>query len=178
MIDDLIRRLFRRPPEERTIFDMRGRDHPSLRVLLDVEVPNGDAADGAWLERMELRSPERIAELIRTTGFLKHGDAMKVMLVDARCGLIRTELIATPLRADPDDVVGQILRMAASCDAHGIILATHDPATAFARAWRWSEIHNKLHRKGEAIEVFLLDHFIVTTRGLRRLRTARWAKRA
>lgn len=172
---ELIVRLFRRPADRR-VFDIRKAKYPAVRVLVEADLPNGDSADSAWLQRVELRSPERVAEILVSSGFLKLSGKMKIMFVDARCGLIRTELVATPPRAEADEIVGRILQAAARCDAHGIILASHAKAGLLVRSSRWREIHDKLHRKGEAIEVFLLDHLILTARGWRRLRTHRRAK--
>lgn len=168
-------RLFRRPADRR-VFDIRKAKYPAVRVLVEADLPNGDSADSAWLQRVELRSPERVAEILVSSGFLKLSGKIKIMFVDARCGLIRTELVATPPRAEADEIVGRILQAAARCDAHGIILASHAKAGLLVRSSRWREIHDKLHRKGEAIEVFLLDHLILTARGWRRLRTHRRAK--
>lgn len=175
-IHELIARLFCRPAE-RTIFDMRKPDYPAVRVLVEADVPTADSVDSAWLERVELNSPERVTEILERCGCLRLADNMKIMFVDARCGLIRTELIATPAGVGADEIVSEILRTAARCDARGIILASQPQSGLLARWSRWREIHDKLRRKGEAIEVFLLDHFVLTARGWKRMGTARKAKR-
>lgn len=171
-IDELIKGLFCRAVE-RTIFDMRKPDYAAVRQLFQPDVPTGDSADSMWLGRLELRSPERVTDFFNGGPRQQLAGKIKVMFVDARCGLIRTELIAFARGPDDDELVNAILSTAARCDARGIILASEADGGMLLRSLRWRDIHDKLHRKGDAIGVALLDHFILTAKGWRRLRSAR-----
>lgn len=158
---------------ERTVFDMRKPDYAAVRLLFQPDLPTGDSADSSWLGRLELRSPERVTGFLDSGRWLQLTGKIKVMFVDSRCGLIRTGLIALPPREENEELVNEILRTAAWCDARGIILASEADGGILVRSLRWRDIHDKLHRKGDAIGVALLDHFILTAKGWRRLRSAK-----
>jgi DNA repair protein RadC len=144
------------------VFELARVEYAAVRVLAEADRPTAEKADHAWLRRVEIRGSKQVADVLESRGFRERPGMMMGMFVDSRCGLIGTEMIGIPATASPDQMVADILRMASSFHAHGIILATHDPSGALARTWRCRELLTKLHCKGEAIEVFLLDHFVLT----------------
>lgn len=164
---------------ERLLYSQRGSPHaaakfarhrfPTVRLLLEAQLPTPGKADDAWLQRLELRGDERVIRTLDADGFRGRTGTMEALFVDDRCGLIRSQRIGATASIDPDRAVADILRLAANCLASGIVLATNDPSGAIARAPRWRKFTMDLHRKGEAIEVFLLDHFILTAAGWRRM---------
>lgn len=65
--------------------------------------------------------------------------------------------------------MADILRGASDCQAAGIVLATHDLGGQIAGSWQYEKMTMDLYRKGEAIGTYLLDHFVLTTAGWKRL---------
>jgi DNA repair protein RadC len=132
-------------------------------------LPTPGKADDAWLQRLELRGDERVLQALDSGGFRERTGSIEALFVDHRCGLIGSQKIGTIVSIDPSRAAADILRLATNCQASGIVVATNDPTGAIARAPRCRKLTMDLYRKGEAIEVFLLDHFILTAAGWRRM---------
>jgi DNA-binding MarR family transcriptional regulator len=139
--------------------------YSAIPGLADAEFPTAEKADRVWLARAELRSLKQVAEMLQTSRFFDLPGMMVAMFVDRRCGLIRSLQIDPATSSGLNDTVGKILRSASNCHAHGIILATHAPTSEAGYNSRSNQLTEKLSRKGEAIEVFLLDHLLLTPEG-------------
>jgi DNA repair protein RadC len=134
----------------------------TVHALRTGQVLSGDEIDDLWLQRIELRSLKRVKGYLEHTCFRKRNGTITALFVDRRCGLIAEEIIgsAWSLR-QPDAVVRHILRLASRFHAHGLILATNDPQATTARRNRYREMTMQLQRKGEIIDVFLLNHLVL-----------------
>jgi len=169
-LNDLIQRfLYSRREASGALFDIARPNFPAVRVLAEAARPSSRQADEAWLQRVELRGARRVIEVLEESGFCARTGMMQALFVDDRCGLIASELIGEAADIDADRAVADILRLASSCHASGIILATHDLAGIAGRAARFQKMTMALYRKGEAIDVFLLDHFVLTAKGWKRM---------
>lgn len=158
---------FRR--SDRVMFDLLPVAHHAVRKLTEARLQSAELEDMNWLERTEMRSPSLVAEALEAEGFDCAAGELWVLFVDSRCGLIRSQGFGPAATCEPDRTVASILRSATACHAQGMILASGDPTGAVARGPRLQRLTTALHRKGEAIEVFLLDHFLFTPRGCERL---------
>lgn len=125
--------------------------------------------DSAWLQRTELRCSDSVIDMLERSGFREQRGARRALFVDGRCGLIHSYSVATEPDADPQTAVGEILTEASDCHADGIILATNDLEGKVVRTAQAGKLACALYRKGEAIEIFLLDHFILTPSGWQRV---------
>ena len=171
-LNDLIQRfLYSRRDASHALFDIARPNFPAVRVLAEAARPTSRQADEAWLQRVELRGSRRVIEILETSGFRARIGMMQALFVDDRCGLIASELIGEAARIDANVAVAAILRRASSFHASGIILAMHDPTGAIASAPRCRRLTMELYRKGEAIDLFLLDHFVLTAKGWKRMFT-------
>lgn len=155
-----------------SIFDIVRLEFAAVRGIIESDAPSGERADRRWLERTELRSTRQVAQYLEETGFRRRKGETAIIFVDARCGLIRSEALGSVGSASPSDAAGRILRSASQCGAHGVILATHDLRTDPHLHSAWSELTRALRSKGELIDVYLLDHFVLTNQGWRRMVTA------
>lgn len=153
------------------------RSHSAVRVLAQADALTGEKTDSLWLRRTELRSLNDVADYLESSGFNERPGMLNVLFVDCRCGLIRSQTVGKTAYAGSDETVRQILRSASDCHANGIILATHDLGGEIARSPSCRELTMKLYRKGEAIEVFLLNHFVLTADGWKRMFAFRPADR-
>ena len=168
--NDLIQRfLYSQRDAPHAVLDIVRFNFPAVRLLAEADRPSSQQADDAWLKRVELRGSARAIEVLETSGFRASTGMIQALFVDHRCGLIASELIGEAAKVDPDRAVANILRLASSCHATGTILATHDPTGRVARTPRCRRLTMDLHRKGEAIDVFLLDHFVLTAEGWKRM---------
>lgn len=150
-----------------------GLDAAMRQLRLDLAL-NGEQIDRSWLHRIELRSADRVIEFLERTEFPRRHGLLAALFVDRRCGIIATEYVG----ADPSDsinaVVRKILQLASFHHAHGIILALNDFSDAFHESRMCPELTKTLIRKGEAIDVFLLDHVVRTSGGWKSV-FPRWA---
>ena len=169
----LIDRFFALPTTQvpTALFDIVRLEFAAVRAIVEADAPNGEGADRRWLERTELRSTRQVAQFLEETGFRKRTGETDVIFVDARCGLICSEPLGPIGNADPAIAARRILRAASDCGAHGVILATHDPRGDRHLCSTWSALTSALKSKGELIEVYLLDHFVLTEHGWRRMVT-------
>jgi DNA repair protein RadC len=140
-----------------------------VRRLAEVELPDPERADIMWLQRIELRSPRAVADALEAGGFDQAAGLLSAIFVDSRCGLIRWQHFGAAASCDPARTAACILRSATACHAHGIILVINDPTGDLASAPRVRALSRTLQLKGEAIEIFLLDHFVLGANGCRRL---------
>ena len=152
--------------------------HSAVRRLAEDEAPSAETADRSWLQRIEIRSSEAVARALAGTGFHAAPGEMSAIFVDNRCGLIRAQPFGPVRACDPRCTSGRILRHATACHAGGIILATSDGDGALARSPRLQALTANIERKGEAIDIFLLDHFVWTGRGWQRLGGGTWGRRS
>lgn len=154
------------------IFDIVRLEFAAVRAIVEADAPSGERADRRWLERTELRSTRQVAQYLEETGFRSLKCGTDIIFVDARCGLIRSETLGTIGSASVPNAAGRILRSASQCGAHGVILATRDLREDPHLHSAWSELTRALQSKGELIDVYLLDHFVLTKQGWRRMVTA------
>lgn len=167
---DLIERLrYARWRMPHAVFDIVRVEHPAIRALAQSQVPSPETMDQGWLDRVELRGPDKTRELLETSGFAEQTGMTAALFVDRRCGLIRLERIGAAASLDPQASVALALRLATECDASGIVLATHDLGGRVAGGRRYRRFTRELQSKGEAIDVVLLDHFVLTARGWRQM---------
>lgn len=165
----LVERVFgarRQVPQP--IFDILRVEYPAVHALVRAEPPESETVDRAWLHRQELRGPSQTIQILENSGFREEIGITRALLVDDRCGLIENHLIGSTWAIDPDEVVARILRLASECHASGILLATHDVSGRNARSAPCQRFTMNLRSKGEAIEIFLLDHFVLTGEGWKR----------
>ena len=153
------------------LFDIVRLEFAAVRAIVEADAPSGEKADRRWLERTELRSTRQVAQFLEESGFRNRTGETDVIFVDARCGLICSEPLGAIGSNGPVIAAGRILRAASACGAHGVILATHDPRGDLNRCSTWSALTKALKSKGELIDVYLLDHFVLTEQGWRRLVT-------
>jgi DNA repair protein RadC len=140
-----------------------------LRLFSEAMYPSAEEVDSAWLQRIELRSLSDVAHYLARNGFCDFPGMLTALFVDTRCGLIRSKVVSSARPARPDETVRKILRLASDCQASGIILATHDVGGRTARDRSCRELTKSLYQKGEAIEIFLLNHFVLTAYGWKRM---------
>jgi DNA repair protein RadC len=170
----LVERLvYSRRSSPHAVFDIAPFHSRAVRALAEVDLPSPRKADSVWLERVELRGPRRVINFLESQGFPPHSRSISALFVDSRCGLIRSDLLGTSAKFDPNRMVADILRRGSSCHASAIILASHDPVGSLASGARLRRLTIELYRKGEAAEIFLLDHFVLTTNGWKRLFSSR-----
>lgn len=150
------------------VFDIAKPDFAAVRAMTEASLPNGEDQDEDWLRRSELRSTGAVATMLESIGFAGRRGETEAIFVDARCGLIGSQAIGKLIATDTDAIVSRILRAASGCDARGIILATQCSA-ARVRGPYWRQIIRKLRSKGEAIDIVLLDHVVLTASGWNRL---------
>jgi DNA repair protein RadC len=117
--------------------------------------------DDAWLNRVELREAEDVYEVLRSNGFEDQLGSIAAVFVDRRCGFIACEVISGAI-ADPDQGAAHVLRLASSRQASGVFLAVNDVSGSMLRGARYRDLVARLKRKGELIDVYLLDQFVLT----------------
>jgi DNA repair protein RadC len=175
---DLIERfIFSRRNAHSALFDIVPVQYTEVRFLAEADVSSGEYADYAWLNRIELVGWKHVAQTLEDGGFLDRPGTMSALFVDGRCGLISSLMIGAAADADAEQTTAKILRAASRCHAHGIILATHDLDEKVATAFPCRQLTMNLYRKGEATGVFLLDHFILTAAGWKRMFTFKQRER-
>lgn len=151
------------------LFDIVRLEFAAVRAIVEADSPSGERTDRRWLERTELRSTRQVAQFLEATGFAKRAGETDVIFVDARCGLIRSEALGTTGRTEPLQAASRILKSASACGAHGVILATHEPVDDPFHYSSWRALTRVLQSKGELIDIYLLDHFVLTRQGWRRM---------
>jgi DNA repair protein RadC len=156
-----------RRPDREIQFDLRPPKFP-LQKLAETVLQSADAADNNWLQRTELRTPRDVTNAFVACGFHEAPGTLNAVFVDSRCGFIRAQGFGAASACEPVRTSASILRGATECHAEGIILATNDPQGQFAHGPRLRALSATLKRKGEAIDVFLLDHFLLTGKGWER----------
>lgn len=167
---NLIKRVFHsRPRARHSAFGVEKSHYSAFRRLVQRDRRVPEDPDSAWLQRTELRCSDAVIDMLERSGFREQRGARRALFVDGRCGLIHSYCIATEPEADPEMAVGEILSEASDCHADGIILATNDLQGKAARTAQTGKLACALYRKGEAIEIFLLDHFILTPSGWKRV---------
>jgi DNA repair protein RadC len=166
----LINRILRgRSDAHDPVFNAVRVGSSALRNFAQAELPTSEHADDAWLQRTELRDFDGVLQLLASNGFAEQTGTMQALFVDDRCGLIGSRRVRIAAGARPDEVVTEVLRVASSYQASGIILATNDLRGEIATAPYCSKLTWDIYRKGEAIAIFLLDHFVLTAVGWRRM---------
>ena len=136
----------------------------SVRTLGAAHVLTGEQIDSIWLQRIELRNPKEAEVALKQMGLALRANCLTVLLVDKRCGLICAEIIGLAERGGWAEIVRRVLRLASGHHADGVILATNDPGGRIADSW-YREMIMSLRQKGNAINVPLLDHFVLTRTG-------------
>lgn len=170
-IYSLVERLFTfsRRDSDHATFDIIRVIHPRVRAFADATAPCAESEDRRWLERTELRSPSQVIEVLEQAGFDSRPGSTRALFVDMRCGLIGSHDLKLAEPGFPDKPVTQLLQMASRYHAEGIILATNDPSGEAAERPELRDFTMQVYRKGGAIEVHLLDHFVLTSVGWKRM---------
>lgn len=159
---DLIDRfLFRPRKDPPMIFDIVRPQFSGVRKLADLSSKATDETDAAWLMRRELRSARAVVQHLETSEFPKQGGLICALLVDERCGLIGTLPVGNSAEAFSTETMAKVLRRAAELQASGMMLATNDPQGAIASSSRCRDFTLSLYEKGRAIDLHLLDHFVL-----------------
>ena len=168
---DLLERLFHHRRGGRGAFlqEAKGGEFSVVRRLAHDELTSLMDADDVWLKRVELRGSRAVTELLESIGFRKQRSEVHALFVDGRCGLIRTCDIGNLDQLDCTRAVAEVLAKASNCHADGMILATNDLDERADRTLQWHRLTFDLHRKGEATEIFLLDHFVLKRGGWTRM---------
>jgi DNA repair protein RadC len=166
---DLIDRIFLWRRARHAVFDIVRVHYPAVRALAEAAPPDSESTDRAWLQRPELRGFDEVVRLLESTGFAEQAGSIRALFVDDRCGFIGSHQVSSAAHIDPDRLVAEILRLAANHQASGIVLATNDRARRTARASNRQKLTQDIYRKGEAIDLFLLDHVVLTSAGWKRM---------
>ena len=155
LIERFIEHGFRKP--HRTLPDC----FTSVRTPGAARVLTGEQIDSIWLQRVELRTPKEAENALKQMGLALRSHSLSVLFVDKRCGLICAETMGLVDRGGGAEIVRRILRLASGHHADGVILATNDPGGRIADSW-YREMIMSLRQKGNAINIPLLDHFVLT----------------
>jgi len=164
---DLMERIFCVPrrAESLDLYSVLGAHTPIAKLFSRAKAETADELDSAWLGRIELSSPAKVSSFLDNGNFRERPRMLNALFVDRRCGLICREVVGPAAAADVDVMVRETLRLASSCHASGIILATYDPDGKCTAKPKCREMISKLQRKGEAIQVPLLNYLVRTTNG-------------
>lgn len=149
----------RHPHARRHNFYARRHSFGSAQVL------TGDQIDSIWLQRVELRSPRQIGEVLEQSGFAFRKGAMSAIFVDEKCGFICAETIDLKRHRDIACAAHSILRRASNYHANALILATNDLSGRPISSGKFNDLLLKLYHTGDAINVPLLDHVSLTATG-------------
>lgn len=163
------RLLNQRKGIDQIIFGKPRAEFPAIRALARSATAAAAETDDAWLRRVELRHTADVLAVLERNGFLHQRGKLAAMFVDEKCGLIELRLIGFAPELETNQAVATILRFASACHASGILLATHDLSGEIARRPDHRRLTLDLCRKGEAVETFLLDHFVLTPDGWKRM---------
>lgn len=160
---DLIGRLL--PDRPQTIIPAPHHGQPIGHAFGATQVLTGEQIDSIWLQRVELRSPRQIGDLLEQSGFASKDGRMCAIFVDEKCGLIRAEQISPDRNKSTGPTMHRILRLASACQASALILATNDLSGRLASSINIKELVFNLYHTGDAIDVPLLDHISLTPSG-------------
>jgi DNA repair protein RadC len=130
-----------------------------------------------WLQRVELRSPRQTGEALEQSGFASRIGCLGALFVDEKCGLICAETIEPNQQTSGHSLAHVILRLASGYHASGLIMATNDLNNRVARSPNVRELTMKLYHMGNAINVPLLDHVVLTSCGWKSMFTTSEAER-
>lgn len=140
-------------------------------------VLTGDQIDSIWLQRVELRSPRQIGQMLERSGFASRTGAMSAIFVDEKCGLICAETIDRKTHKNNNHTAHVVLRLASGYHASAVILATNDLSGCLASSKSIRELIIKLYQTGDAINVPLLDYVSLTESGWQSMFTPNDAER-
>lgn len=170
----LIDRIFNRRAEiQQAQFDILRKQHSVFQRLASYESDNPDWSDDDWLKREELRGPVDVTGRLAESAFPDAIGSLWAMLVDKRCGLIATHIIGKLESANVGQTPAEILRLASRYHADGVILASNDPDGELAKGRNCHDLTFALYEKGRAIDIHLLDHFVLTRDGWKRMMAVR-----
>lgn len=131
------------------------------RLVADRDTSIAAKLDDAWLNRVELREAEDVFEVLRSTEFREQPGAIAAVFVDRRCGFIASAVISGAMVA-PVPAATYVLRLASTRQASGLFLAVNDPSGSMLGSARYDDLVKTLQRKGELIDIYLLDQFVLT----------------
>lgn len=151
------------------VFDIVKVKYSALDALAGVTPAPRVAVDEAWIRRPELRGSKAVIAFLEAEGFRNQVGTTQALFVDDRCGLIGGRKIADAQAMSVTDSVADVLRLACSLHASGVVLATNNLGCVTRHNSALEDLTMEIYRKGEATDVFLLDHFIVTDLGWRRM---------
>ena len=156
------RLLYGRP---RTISRTRPYTNTGVCSFGAAHVLTGDQIDSIWLERVELRSPRQIGDVLEGSGFASRKGYLSALFVDEKCGLICAETIDPGRRKDICHTAHFILKLGSGYHASALIIASNDLDGTLASSATMRELILKLYHTGDAIDVPLLDHVVLTAAG-------------
>ena len=170
---DLIRSFASRRAVEPVQFDILRVQNPSIQRLCE---PPRNCCDSDWLSRPEVRGPDEVVRFLDGHRLPEQGHVTIALFVDERCGIIGFQPIESQTLS-AEAASSFILRLASDYHASAVILATRDPSGWLSRSTEYQHLALELRRKGDAIEVPLLDHFFLTDTGWKRMFSVRSADR-
>ena len=166
----LVDRLFsQRKHADHIIFDILRVEFSAIRALAQRPAVGAAEVDDAWLRRVELRRTEDVVAMLERRGFLREDGKLAAVFLDEKCGFIEFHIIGRAAELMPNLAIATILRLASACHASAILLATHDLAGETELNPDHRKLSLDLRRKGEAVDTFLLDHFVLTPSGWKRM---------
>lgn len=167
-IYNLIERFFaHRRQSQGTVFDIVRVEYPAVRRLVDERTPATGAEDNAWLRRTELRGQDAVIRYLEQNP-VDLTRCLLALFVDERCGLIAYSCIGTSREITLSGTAARILQDASHHHSCAIILASNWSNPNLPNADR-EKLTVELFRKGEAIGIYLLDHFVRTPSGWSRM---------
>jgi len=166
---DIVERIFApRRRSNHVIFDICKVEYPAVRRLAENSVPSSEAIDQTWLQRAELCGHDAVVRFLSEIRF-ERPKIILALFVDERCGLIASHEIDTSDNFEVAKALAQILAAASHHHARGVVLASHEFNRVLAVDERRKKLTLELYRKGAAIDVFLLDHFVFTNGAWKRM---------
>ena len=175
---DLVERIFApRRNVGHVVFDICKVEYPAVRRLAENDVPSSEVIDQAWLRRAELCGHDAVVRFLSENN-AQQPNSILALLVDERCGLIASHQISTAPHFEVAKAVANILEAASRHHARGIILATHELDPKLASYADRERLTIDLYRKGEVMDVCLLDHFVLTDGVWKRMFVIRSARQS
>jgi len=170
---DLVERIFApRRQSGHVIFDICKVEYPAVRQLAENSVPSCEAIDQTWLQRAELCGHDAVVRFLCESQGARPKSIL-ALFVDERCGLIASHEIDTSANFEVPVAISEILGAASYHHARGVILTSHESDRVLAGDERREKLTLELDRKGAAIDVFLLDHFVFTNGAWKRMLVVR-----
>lgn len=171
-VNELVGRLLhRKTNENRTAFDIVRPTFSALPTLVALDGSECQKSDDDWLARIELRRPSEVIRMIGSKALRDHPGSTFALFVDGRCGLIETRRIGKTDSLELGATAASFLKLATACHAEGYILITDDTTGKTVRSAAYQVLTTRVQRMAEAIDVHLLDHFVLLDGQWKRMRS-------